>query len=87
MYGMLRLRVEVAVDGTMVAQGILSENVCVQHEDGRPASEEGFCENGLASLCTISSDCTESGKPRRAKPLPPSSLGKGSGGFATPDAP
>ena len=50
-YGMLRLRVEVAAGGTMEAQGILSENVCVQHEDGRPASEEAFCENCLASLC------------------------------------
>jgi hypothetical protein len=49
-YGMLRLRIEVAADGTMEAQGILSENVCVQHEGGRPASEEGLCENGLASL-------------------------------------
>lgn len=50
-YGTLRLRVEVAADGTMEAQGILSENVCVQHENGHPASEEGLCENGLASLC------------------------------------
>ena len=65
-YGMLRLRVEVAADGTMEAQGILSENVCVQHEDGRPASEEGLCENGLAHLCMICSDCTVSGRPRRA---------------------
>src|SRR5688500_6932257 len=29
-YGMLRLRVEVAADGTMEAQGILSENTRVQ---------------------------------------------------------
>jgi len=48
-YGMLRLRIEVAADGTMEAQGILSENVCVQHENGHSASEEGLCENGLAS--------------------------------------
>jgi hypothetical protein len=48
-YGMLRLRVEVAADGTMVARGILSENAFVQHENGHPASEEGLCENGLAS--------------------------------------
>jgi hypothetical protein len=47
-YGILRLRVEVAADGTMVARGILSENVCVKHENGHPASEEGLCENGLA---------------------------------------
>src|SRR5215204_5239901 len=58
-YGMLRLRVEVAADGTMVARGILSEN-------WRPAGSDGFCENGLVSLFTICSDCTESGKPRRA---------------------
>ena len=58
-YGMLRLRVEVAADGKMVARGILSE-------DWRPADTDEFCENGLASLCTIYSDCTESGKPRRA---------------------
>jgi hypothetical protein len=41
-YGMLRLRVEVAADGTMEAQGILSE-------DWRPARSDGLCENGLAS--------------------------------------
>jgi hypothetical protein len=41
-YGMLRLKVEVAADGTMVARGIPSE-------DWRPAGSDGFCENGLAS--------------------------------------
>jgi hypothetical protein len=41
-YGMLRLKVEVAADGTMVAQGILSE-------DWRPVGTDEFCENGLAS--------------------------------------
>jgi hypothetical protein len=41
-YGMLRLRVEVAADGTMEAQGILSE-------DWRPACSDGLCGNGLAS--------------------------------------
>jgi hypothetical protein len=41
-YGMLRLRVEVAADGAMVARGIPSE-------DWRPAGSDGFCENGLAS--------------------------------------
>jgi hypothetical protein len=41
-YGMLRLRVEVAADGTMEAQGILSEN-------WRPAGSVGLCEHGLAS--------------------------------------
>ena len=64
-YGMLRLRVEVAADGTMGARGILSENVCVLDENGRPASEEGLCENGLVSLSTICSHCTVSGRPRR----------------------
>jgi site-specific DNA recombinase len=48
-YGMLRLRVEVAADGTMEAQGILSENFRVQDENGRPASEGMFCEHGLVS--------------------------------------
>jgi hypothetical protein len=48
-YGMLRLRVEVAADGKMVARGILSENFCVHDKNGGPASEEGFCEHGLAS--------------------------------------
>ena len=41
-YGMLHLRVEVAADGTMEAQDILSE-------DWRPARSDGLCENGLAS--------------------------------------
>jgi hypothetical protein len=41
-YGMLRLKVEVATDGTMEAQGILSE-------DWRPARSDGLCGNGLAS--------------------------------------
>src|SRR5215207_7633472 len=40
-YGMLRLRAEVAADGTMEAQGILREN-------WRPAGSDGLCENGLA---------------------------------------
>jgi hypothetical protein len=48
-YGMLRLRVEVAADGTMEARGILSENVCVQHKNGQPTAQDGLCENGLAS--------------------------------------
>src|SRR5215212_3919855 len=65
-YGMLQLKVEVAADGTMEAQGILSEYVCLQHEDGRPASEEGLCENGLASLCTICSAFMVLERPRRA---------------------
>jgi translation initiation factor 2 beta subunit (eIF-2beta)/eIF-5 len=41
-HGMLRLRVEVATDGTMEAQGILSK-------DWRPACSDGLCGNGLAS--------------------------------------
>ena len=41
-YGMLRLRVEVAADGTMEAQGILSE-------DWWPARSDGLSGNGLAS--------------------------------------
>ena len=50
-YGMLRLRIEVAADGTIEARGILGECVHVQRENGRLVSEEVFCENGLASLC------------------------------------
>jgi multidrug resistance efflux pump len=65
-YGMLRLRVQVFADGRMEARGILSGNLRVLYENGRPVGEEGFCEHGLASLFTICSDCTESGKPRRA---------------------
>ena len=65
-YGMLRLKVEVEADGRMRARGILSESIRVLYENGRPVSEEGFCENSLASLFTICSNCTESGKPRRA---------------------
>jgi hypothetical protein len=64
-YGMLRLRVEVAADGTMVARGILSENVCVQDENGHPECEEKLCEYGLACPSTICSHCTVSGRPRR----------------------
>jgi DNA repair exonuclease SbcCD ATPase subunit len=58
-YGMLRLRVEVAADGTMEAQGILREN-------WRPAGSDGLCENGLASLSMICSGCMVSGRPKRA---------------------
>ncbi len=48
-YGMLRLRIEVAADGTIEARGILGECVHVQRENGRLVSEEVLCENGLAS--------------------------------------
>ncbi|HWS80272.1 MAG TPA: recombinase zinc beta ribbon domain-containing protein, partial [Rubrobacter sp.] len=65
-YGMLRLRVEVAADGTMEAQGILRDNVRVQDENGRSASEGMFCEHGLVSRSTICWHCTVLGRPRRA---------------------
>ncbi len=39
-YGMLRLRVEIAADGSMEARGVLSESLC---------------ESGVASACTTSS--------------------------------
>ena len=47
-YGMLRLRAEVFADGRMEVRGILSENVRVLYENGRPVGEEGLCETGLA---------------------------------------
>ena len=65
-YGMLRLKVEVYADGRMEARGVLSEDVCKLHENGHANEDESFCENGLAPLFTICSECTESGKPRRA---------------------
>ena len=65
-YGRLRLNVEVFADGRMEARGILSENVRVLYENGSPVGEGSFCENGLASLSTICSGCTVSGRPRRA---------------------
>src|SRR5215216_4370123 len=58
-YGMLRLRVEVAADGTMEAQGILRAN-------WRPAGSDGLCDPGLASLSMICSGCMVSGRPKRA---------------------
>jgi hypothetical protein len=48
-YGMLRLKVDVAADGSMEVRGILSENVRVLYENGRPVGEDCLCENGLAS--------------------------------------
>jgi site-specific DNA recombinase len=53
-YGMLRLKVEVAADGAMEICGILSENLCVLYEHGEVNCEEGLCENGRAYLFTIS---------------------------------
>lgn len=47
-YGMLRLRVEVAADGTMEAHGILSENIRVKDKNGCLESKIALCENGLA---------------------------------------
>ena len=47
-YGMLRLRVEVAADGTMEAHGILSENIRVNDKNGCLESKIALCENGLA---------------------------------------
>src|ERR671915_468035 len=41
-YGMLRLEVEVYADGRMEARGILSENVRVLYENGRPVDEGGL---------------------------------------------
>ena len=65
-YTTLRLKVEVFGDGRMEARGILSENVRVLHENGRPVGEDCLCENGLVPPFTICSRCTESGRPKRA---------------------
>jgi hypothetical protein len=65
-YGMLRLKVEVDADGRMKARGVLSENVCKLHANGHENGDECLCGNDLVHLFTICSDCTESGKPRRA---------------------
>ncbi len=86
-YGMLRLRVEVFADGRMEVRGILSEKLRVLYENGRLVGEEGLCENGLASPCTICSGCTGSERPGRAPFLPPSSSERGWEEFATRDAP
>jgi hypothetical protein len=45
-YGMLRLEVEVAADGSMVARGVLSETLRVLYENGQV-----LCENRVASAC------------------------------------
>ena len=48
-YGMLRLKVEIAADGSMEVRGVLSETLRVLYENGQP-----ICENRLASLSTTS---------------------------------
>jgi len=45
-YGMLRLKVEVSEDGTMQAQGVLSESLHLPDGEG-----EHLCENELAPRC------------------------------------
>jgi site-specific DNA recombinase len=65
-YAMLRLKVDVAADGGMEVRGILSENVRVLYENGRPVGGECLCENGLASACTTCGRYMGSGRPRRA---------------------
>ena len=86
-YGMLRLKVDVAADGHMEVQGILSEKFCALNENGPQVGQEGFSENGLVSPFTTFSRCTGSGRPRRASSSLLSSLARGSDGFATLDAP
>jgi site-specific DNA recombinase len=86
-YAMLRLKVDVAADGGMEVRGILSENVRVLYENGRPAGGECLCENGLASACTTCRRCMGSGRPRLALRWLPSSSARGLAGFATPDGP
>jgi hypothetical protein len=49
---MLRLKVEVAVNGTIEAHGILRENVQALYEPRGPAPcEEKLCENARAYRC------------------------------------
>jgi site-specific DNA recombinase len=48
-YGMLRLKVEVAADGSVEARGVLSESLQALHEDDRV-----LCENGVTSASTTS---------------------------------
>jgi site-specific DNA recombinase len=48
-YGMLRLKVEVAADGSIEARGVLSETLQVLYENGQV-----LCENGFASASTTS---------------------------------
>jgi site-specific DNA recombinase len=48
-YGMLRLKVEVAPDGSLEARGVLSETLQVLYENGQIV-----CESGLASASTTS---------------------------------
>ena len=86
-YTMLRLKVEVSADGRMEARGILSENVRVLHENGHLVGEDCLCDESLVSPYMTCSKYTASGRPRRVLRSPPSSSGKGLGGFATPDAP
>jgi site-specific DNA recombinase len=65
-YGMLRLNVEVFADGRMEACGILSDNMRVLYENGRPRTGRDLCETNLASACTTCRRCMGSGRPRRA---------------------
>jgi site-specific DNA recombinase len=48
-YGMLRLKVEIAADGSMEARGVLSDTLQVLHENGHI-----LCESGVASASTTS---------------------------------
>ena len=86
-YGMLRIKVEVAADGSMEVRGILSENVRMLRENGRQGEQEVLSENGLVSPFMTFSRCTGSGRPRRASSSLLSSSARGSDGFATLDAP
>jgi hypothetical protein len=65
-YAMLRLKVDVATDGSMEVRGILGENVRVLYENGPKASGDCLCDNGLVSASMICRRCMVSGRPRRA---------------------
>jgi hypothetical protein len=52
-YGMLRLKVEIAADGAMEVRGVLSDNLQVAHENGLEADKEKLRENGRASWVSV----------------------------------
>jgi hypothetical protein len=50
-YGMMRLRVEVAADCHMKVRGILSDTLPVMDENGQPTDGNDRCQNELVPRC------------------------------------